>query len=102
MASLTTVQGSAVTRVDGKLRVDPAYVLLAPATLFMLLVFVYPFVYGFLLSFQPTQGSFLANYTTFFRGDRLWPTVPTTLKLALPATFINLGLAVPLAFRLRV
>jgi putative spermidine/putrescine transport system permease protein len=102
MASLTTVQEAAVTKAGGKLRIDPAYGLLAPATLFMLLVFVYPFVYGFLLSFQPLQGSWSSNYATFFSSDRLWPTVPTTLKLALPATLVNLGLAVPLAFRLRV
>jgi putative spermidine/putrescine transport system permease protein len=68
----------------------------------MLLVFVYPFLYGFLLSFQPHEGSFIANYKNFFTTERLWHTVPVTLKLALPATLINLGLAIPLAFRLRV
>jgi putative spermidine/putrescine transport system permease protein len=102
MASLTTVQEAAVKKAGGKLHVDAAYALLAPATLFMLLVFVYPFVYGFLLSFQPEKGEWLSNYATFFASDRLWPTVPTTLKLAMPATLVNLGLALPLAFRLRV
>jgi putative spermidine/putrescine transport system permease protein len=84
------------------LRIDPTYVLLAPATLFMLLLFVYPFAYGFLLSFEPHEGGWLANYRTFFANDRLWPTILTTLKIALPATAINVGLAVPLAYRLRV
>jgi len=102
MASLTSIQGSARTRVVGKLRIDPAYGLLAPATLFMLLVFVYPFVYGLLLSFQPSRGSWTSNYATFFANPRLWQTIPTTFKLATPATLVNLGLAVPLAFRLRV
>jgi len=69
---------------------------------FMLLLFVYPFAYGFLLSFEPSKGGFLSNYETFFSSERLWPTIFTTLKLAMPATLINVGLAVPLAYRLRV
>jgi putative spermidine/putrescine transport system permease protein len=102
MATITTAHESAATNEARRLRFDPAYGLLAPATLFMLLVFVYPFLYGFVLSFQPREGGLLSNYATFFSSERLWHTVPTTLKLAFPATFINLGLALPLAFRLRV
>jgi len=103
MASLPTLQEPPVPRgAGGKLRFDPTYGLLAPATLFLLLVFVYPFVYGFVLSFQPNQGSWTSNYATFFSSPRLWPTILTTFKIAMPATLINLGVAVPLAFRLRV
>src|SRR3981081_723767 len=101
-ASLTNVQESAFTTAARRLRFDPVFGLLAPATLFLLLAFVYPFVYGFLLSFRPPQGGWLYNYRLFFSSDRLWPTILTTLKLALPATLINLGLALPLAYRLRV
>jgi putative spermidine/putrescine transport system permease protein len=101
-ASLTTAREPIFAKASRRLRFDPVFGLLAPATLFMLLLFVYPFVYGFSRSFQPQEGGWLANYRTFFSSDRLWPTILITLKLAMPATIVNLGLAVPLAYRLRV
>ena len=81
---------------------DRTLVLIVPATLFMLLVFIYPFLYGLALSFTPQKGGWLANYLTFFTTDNLWPTIGTTLKLALPVTLINVGLALPIAFKMRV
>ncbi|MEJ8825044.1 sugar ABC transporter permease [Variovorax humicola] len=73
-----------------------------PATVFMLLVFVYPFLDGLRLSFLPMEGGgALANYRKFFDTGSLWQTIGTTMKLALPATLINVGIAVPLAYRLR-
>jgi len=76
--------------------------MLAPATLFILLVFVYPFVDGLILSFNPMNGGgHFANYETFFSDQNLWQTIGTTMKLALPATLINVCIAVPLAYRLR-
>jgi putative spermidine/putrescine transport system permease protein len=81
---------------------DPAMWMLAPATLFVLLVFVYPFLDGLILSFHPLHGGgALTNYIAFFGDPRMWPTIGTTMKLALPATIINVGIAVPLAYRLR-
>lgn len=81
---------------------DPAFWMLAPATLFVLLVFVYPFLDGLLLSFHPMNGGgALANYITFFTDPQLWQTIGTTMGLALPATLINVSIAVPLAYRLR-
>ena len=81
---------------------DPAFWMLAPATLFILLVFVYPFVDGLILSFHPMNGGgALANYITFFTDPHLWKTIGTTMGLAMPATLINVGIAVPLAYRLR-
>ena len=68
----------------------------------MLLLFVYPFLYGLVLSFKPKEGGSLANYTHFFTTDNLWPTIWTTLRLALPATLLNVGLALPIAFQMRV
>lgn len=76
--------------------------LLAPATLFMVVLFVYPFLYGLQLSFHPMEGNWLANYTTFFTTDNLWGTIGTTLKLAIPATVINLGVALPIAYQMRI
>ena len=81
---------------------DRALLLVAPATLFMLLLFIYPFVYGLVLSFEPPKGGALANYVKFFTTDNLWTTIGKTLKLALPATLINVGVALPIAYRMRI
>jgi len=81
---------------------DRSLLLVVPAAVFMLLVFVYPFLYGLWLSFRPKTGGALANYTHFFTTDNLWPTIWTTLRLALPATLINVGVALPIAFKMRV
>src|SRR5437016_13850301 len=81
---------------------DRALLLVIPAAAFMLLLFVYPFLYGLVLSFNPKQGDWLANYHKFFTTDNLWPTIWTTLRLALPATLINVGIALPIAFKMRV
>jgi putative spermidine/putrescine transport system permease protein len=80
---------------------DRTLLLVVPAALFMLLLFVYPFLYGLLLSFEPPQGGWLANYQKFFTTDNLWGTIWTTLRLALPATLINVGFALPIAFKMR-
>ena len=80
---------------------DRSLLLVAPGALFMLLLFVYPFLYGLWLSFTPKEGGALANYAHFFTTDNLWPTIWTTLRLALPATLINVGLALPIAFKMR-
>ena len=42
-------------------RFDNSVILVAPAVVFLLLFFVYPFAYGFVLSFQPLEGDWLAN-----------------------------------------
>ncbi len=81
---------------------DRSLLLVVPAAVFMLSLFVYPFLYGLLLSFEPKEGGALANYRHFFTTDNLWPTIWTTLRLALPATLINVGFALPIAYRLRV
>jgi putative spermidine/putrescine transport system permease protein len=81
---------------------DRTKLLVVPAALFMLLLFIYPFFYGLWLSFAPKEGSALANYKHFFTTDNLYPTIWTTLRLALPATLINVGFALPIAFKMRV
>jgi putative spermidine/putrescine transport system permease protein len=80
---------------------DSAWLLAGPAVLALLLLFVYPFLYGFGLSFSPGEGDWLANYRKFFSEPRLWRTLLITLQIALPVTLINVGLATPIAFRLR-
>lgn len=81
---------------------DPKAWLVAPALIFIAALFIYPFFYGLALSFQPMNGgSVWANYITFFTDTTMWPTIIVTLKLAVPATIINVGVSVPVAFALR-
>jgi putative spermidine/putrescine transport system permease protein len=93
---------TAATDTAYRVPFDRALLLVVPAAAFMLLVFVYPFIYGLLLSFHPKTGGVLANYAHFFTTDNLWPTIWSTLKLALPATLINVGFALPIAYKMRV
>jgi putative spermidine/putrescine transport system permease protein len=81
---------------------DTLTLLVVPAILFLLGLFIYPFLYGLWLSFQPKAGGALANYTRFFGDEFLYGTIATTLWLALPVTLLNLALAVPIAFRVRL
>ena len=68
-----------------------------------LLLFVYPFAFGFVLSFEPKAGGdWLANYQRFFSDPFLYETIANTLWLAIPVTLVNLLLAVPIAFRVRL
>jgi putative spermidine/putrescine transport system permease protein len=90
------------TSAKSRMPLDPALLLVVPAAAFMLLLFVYPFLYGLVLSFNPKEGNWLANYRFFFTTDNEWPTIWTTLKLALPATLINVGFALPIAYKMRV
>jgi putative spermidine/putrescine transport system permease protein len=81
---------------------DSLTLLVVPAVLFVVGLFIYPFVYGFWLSFQPKTGPALANYSRFFSDSFLYGTIATTLWLAVPVTLLNLALAVPIAFRVRL
>ena len=81
---------------------DPKRFLVAPALIFILALFIYPFIYGLVLSPHPmNSGGAWANYIAFFTDTSMWPTIIVTLKLAVPATIINVGLSSPVAFALR-
>ena len=81
---------------------DPKRFLVAPALIFILALFIYPFIYGLVLSLHPMNGGGAwANYIAFFTDTSMWPTIIVTLKLAVPATIINVGLSIPVAFALR-
>ena len=82
--------------------IDGLTLLVIPAALFLILTFVYPFLYGLLLSFEPKAGNLLGNYTRFFSDSFLYDTIGTTLILSIPVTLLNLALAVPIAFRVRL
>src|SRR5450432_3591205 len=50
---------------------DRTLLLVLPATAFMFILFVYPFLYGLGLSFDPKEGGWLSNYQHFFTADDL-------------------------------
>ena len=81
---------------------DSLTLLVVPAVLFLLLLFIYPFFYGLFLSFNPKEGGALANYRRFFSDSFLYGTISTTLWLAMPVTIATLLLAIPVAFRVRL
>ncbi|CAM5770096.1 ABC transporter permease [Bosea minatitlanensis] len=81
---------------------DGLTLLVVPAVLFLLALFIYPFLYGLFLSFEPKQGGVFANYQRFFSDSFLYGTIGTTLWLALPVTIATLALAIPIAFRVRL
>ncbi len=76
--------------------------ILLPAIVFIILLFVYPFLYGLILSLTDSGGSFtLANYLKFFTDQWEYRTIGITLKLAIPATLLNVLLAIPFSYYMR-
>lgn len=81
---------------------DGLTLLVLPAVVFILALFVYPFLYGLFLSFHPMKGGSLANYVRFFSDPFLYETIGTTLWLAVPVTILNVVLSIPVAMRVRL
>jgi len=81
---------------------DGVTLLVMPGVLFVLALFIYPFLYGLVLSFHPKQGGAWANYVTFFSNPYLYDTIYTTLVIAVPVTLLNVVLSVPVALRVRL
>ena len=81
--------------------IDGVTLLIVPAALFVVVMFVYPFMYGFFLSFSPKEGGWLGNYIKFFSDPYLYRTIELTLYLAVPVTVVNLLLSVPIAMQVR-
>src|SRR5215210_7543926 len=80
---------------------DAVTALVLPAVFCVIALFIYPFFFGFVLSFEPKSGPWLANYARFFSDSFFHGTIATTLWLALPVTLINLIAAVPVALQVR-
>jgi putative spermidine/putrescine transport system permease protein len=81
---------------------DGRMLLLVPALLFVLGLFIYPFLYGLGLSFEPVDGGGpLSNYRRFFTDPYHRNTITTTLRLAVPASLVNVLASVPIAYRMR-
>lgn len=81
---------------------DAVTLLVLPGVVFVLALFIYPFIYGLVLSFRPKQGDWLANYAKFFNEPFLYDTIWLTLQIAIPATLLNTVLSVPVALRVRL
>ncbi len=81
--------------------VTPRLLLLLPAVVFALGLFVYPFLYGLGLSFTTDGGSLWSNYREFFSDPYLRGTIWLTVRLAVPAVLIILVAAMPLALAMR-
>ena len=80
---------------------DGTTLLILPAVIFVVALFVYPFLYGLVLSFQPKAKTTFGNYTTFFSDPFLSATLLRTIWIAVPVTLLNLLVAVPVAMRVR-
>lgn len=82
-------------------QIDGVTLLVLPAIACMLLLFIYPFLHGLVLSLRPRSGEMLDNYRRFFSEPFLYDTIWTTMRLALPATIINVVMSVPIALLVR-
>jgi putative spermidine/putrescine transport system permease protein len=82
--------------------VDGVTLLVLPAVLFILALFIYPFLYGLVLSVQPKVGGWSANYAKFFSDPYLYTTISKTLWIAVPVTLLNVIISVPVALRVRL
>jgi putative spermidine/putrescine transport system permease protein len=82
--------------------IDGVTMLVLPAVLFILALFIYPFLYGLVLSFTPPKGGWLDNYTKFFADPFLYSTIGKTLWVAVPVTLFNVALSIPVAMRVRL
>jgi len=82
--------------------IDWSLLLLLPAILIIGGLFVYPFLYGLSISFEPLKGNnTLSNYTDFLSDPYLRDSIVKTLRLALPVAFVSVAFAAPLAFQAR-
>jgi putative spermidine/putrescine transport system permease protein len=82
--------------------IDRVLWLLLPAAALIGMLFVYPFVYGLGLSVQPNEGApVIGNYVRFFANDFERSTIWKTLALAIPAAVINVGISIPIAYKMR-
>jgi putative spermidine/putrescine transport system permease protein len=113
--STLALKGSRPTKSTASLRhrlsergIDTSLLMLVPALIFALALFVYPFSYGIGLTFQPSAatqqawgGGMFANYIAFFKDSFVFDSVWLTMRLALPVAVFNVLASIPVAFKLR-
>ena len=81
--------------------VDWTLLLLLPALLVLAALFLYPFVYGVMISVQPRTGGMFSNYTDFFTDHYQFSSVARTLRLAIPVAVCSVAFAAPIAYQAR-
>jgi putative spermidine/putrescine transport system permease protein len=76
---------------------------LAPSLLYVLIMFVYPFLYGIYLSVRPikVEGFSLANYVAFFTDQYQYKTIGITFRLAVPNTIVVVAISLLFAYNMR-
>jgi putative spermidine/putrescine transport system permease protein len=74
-----------------------------PSLLYVLVMFVYPFLHGIYMSLRPPKisGLSLANYLAFFSDDWQYRTVWITFSIAVPNTIVVVAIALLLAYGMR-
>jgi putative spermidine/putrescine transport system permease protein len=87
-------------------RLDKAAILLSlPALAAVLVLFIFPFLFGLDLSLRNGsrgEGSWnVDNYSRFFGDERQVNTIWTTFQVALPVTLFSVAVSVPLAYFMR-
>jgi len=73
------------------------YLLLLPATLFLLVFFVYPFVQVAVQAFAGPSGLTFDHFQTMARNFRFWPSVRNTILLAVVVVPLQLVMALAMA-----
>jgi ABC-type sugar transport system permease subunit len=68
-------------------QLDRTALLAVPGILVVLLLFIYPFLHGLVLSFEPKEGGGLANYLRFFSQPFLAPGLAITFCLCFVQAF---------------
>src|SRR6266850_2879695 len=76
---------------------------LVPSLLYVVLMFVYPFLDGLYASLQPPKGGAwsIANYLAFFSDPYQYRTIETTFALAIPNSVVVVLAALFLAYGMR-
>ena len=76
--------------------------LMLPAAIYLLVMFVYPFAYGVVLSLQAKDGGLsVANYLAFLLDPWQARTIWVTASIAVPNTVLTVLLALVVAYRMR-
>jgi putative spermidine/putrescine transport system permease protein len=78
--------------------------LVAPSVVYLLAMFVYPFLYGVVMSLHPAKGGAgpsLGNYVGFFGDPWQLRTIGVTASIAVPNTIVTVMLALIVAYALR-
>jgi len=80
-----------------------AWVAILPSLLYVLAMFVYPFLHGIYMSLRPPKipGFSLANYLAFFTDDWQYRTVWITFGIAVPNTIVVVAIALGVAYGMR-